>query len=496
MSDALLFALFTALLLGIVGTGELLRARAGWRPEASRRLVHVAVGLAVVVAVACFASPLPLYVLAGGFALVNLFGMGRGWFPAMHAVERRSWGTVTFPLALVFALWACWTLDPGRVYIIQIAFAVLALADPLAAVAGTGVQRLGRFVAGPNGKSAAGSAVFFGTAALVVAAGLALARREVFHPLEIVAVALIVAAVATGAEALARGGWDNFFIVVAVVVPLVLLEGAPAATGALALGAAVALAFVPAALAARFLTLDGALAGAGLAFSVIAFGGWAWALPAFAFFLVSSLVSVVGRGRKRAAARLAAKGSRRDASQVYANGGVAWLLLVAYVFFPDATVLYWGFIGAFAAAAADTWGTEVGTLVRGRTRLIWSGLEVPPGTSGGVSVAGSAGGLLGAALVLASLLPVGGAYAPGSGLAWAVTVSLAAALLASVVDSTLGATLQAAYRDPRTGALTERVPAAGSAELARGWAWMTNDRVNLACTAVGAAIPLLALSFL
>ena len=27
--------------------------------------------------------------------------------------------------------------------------------------------------------------------------------------------------------------------------------------------------------------------------------------------------------------------------------------------------------------------------------------------------------------------------------------------------------------------------------LARGWRWMTNDRVNLACTLVGAAVPFL-----
>jgi uncharacterized membrane protein len=56
----------------------------------------------------------------------------------------------------------------------------------------------------------------------------------------------------------------------------------------------------------------------------------------------------------------------------------------------------------------------------------------------------------------------------------------------------LGATLQARYRDPRTGLDTEKPATDGAAHrLVRGWAWLNNDRVNLVCTGVGAALALL-----
>lgn len=60
---------------------------------------------------------------------------------------------------------------------------------------------------------------------------------------------------------------------------------------------------------------------------------------------------------------------------------------------------------------------------------------------------------------------------------------------AAFVDSLIGATAQGRYRDAETGAITER---RGAGPLVRGRAWLTNDRVNVACTLVGALVPLVA----
>ena len=55
--------------------------------------------------------------------------------------------------------------------------------------------------------------------------------------------------------------------------------------------------------------------------------------------------------------------------------------------------------GAIAAATADTWSTEIGTVLGGTPRhLITTGREVPPGTSGGVTIAGTLSGLTGSVL--------------------------------------------------------------------------------------------------
>ena len=180
---------------------------------------------------------------------------------------------------------------------------------------------------------------------------------------------------------------------------------------------------------------------------------------------------------------LAAKGSRRDAAQVAANGGVAAACLAAWAVWPAAP-LYGAFVGALAAAAADTWATEVGTWVGGPTRRLGVGPRVPPGTSGGVSLAGSAGALAGALSVALAATPFAG-----------LPVALGAAaggLAGALADTALGATLQARYRAP-DGSLTERATAGGAAlPLAAGRRWLGNDGVNAVCTGVGAAVGALA----
>ncbi len=486
MTDLTATLLFGLVLLAVVGVGEGLRSKAGWAPESSRRAVHALTGLMVVASPWLFEAPWGIAGLAAVFVLVNLYAIRRGLLPGMHGIRRRSLGTVTFPLALLFALATCWMLDPGRVYVLQTAFLVLAVSDPLASLVGTRLRRPGRFRIAGHEKSAAGSAAFFLSAWALGAGALAVLDGHGLSPSGVVLAAFAAAALATGAEALARSGWDNLFIVVAVVVVLTWLQDRPGEAAWPALAVGVAASFGGAAFAVRFLDLGGAVAAAGLAFSVLVLGGWAWAVPGAAFFVLSSLLSKLGRRRKAAAAALAEKRSRRDAGQVLANGGVAWALLVAYVFVPH-DALYWGFVGAFAAAAADTWATELGTLVGGPTRSVWGGRRVVPGTSGGVSAAGTLGALAGALAVVASAWPFAGPYAGAVGPGVMAGAALAGGFAGSFVDSLIGATAQARYRDEATGVITER---AGAGTLVRGRAWLTNDRVNAVCTLVGALVPL------
>ena len=89
------------------------------------------------------------------------------------------------------------------------------------------------------------------------------------------------------------------------------------------------------------------------------------------------------------------------------------------------------------------------------------------------------------------------------GLAWRlcggrgadVRVAVIAGASGSLVDSVLGATLQALYRCDACGASTEepRHKASGQpARLVRGYAWITNDTVNALATLTGAAVGSLA----
>lgn len=239
------------------------------------------------------------------------------------------------------------------------------------------------------------------------------------------------------------------------------------------------------------LSRDGAVAAVVVGTLTVGGGGWWWGTALVGFFATSSALSGRG-GRTRREADPAARGAERDAVQVVANGGVAaGLAAVATVAPPSARlVLFGGFVGAVAAAAADTWATELGRTSAVAPRLIVGGGRVPPGTSGGVTPLGSVASVAGAGLIAAlAALGVAVGRAPGSwpALLWGSAV---AGIAGSTVDSLLGATIQAAYRCPRCGLPTERpVHGCGTpTRLVRGHPAVTNDAVNAAATAVGAAL--------
>ena len=211
------------------------------------------------------------------------------------------------------------------------------------------------------------------------------------------------------------------------------------------------------------LTAGGAAGAVMLAFLVLWRAGAEWLVPLFVFFLSS-----VAIGRWLPAARGAGddKDARpRDAVQVLCNGGMYGGLALVGAAPPLLLV-------AMAVATADTWASEVGKYWRQPTYDLLRFRRVPPGLSGGVSVAGTVAGAVGA-LVLAGC---GWLLAPGFSLPAAASVT-GWGFAGMLLDSLLGATVQARYRD-RAGALTDR---AGSDHvLVRGFPWMSNDAVNLA----------------
>jgi uncharacterized protein (TIGR00297 family) len=217
----------------------------------------------------------------------------------------------------------------------------------------------------------------------------------------------------------------------------------------------------------NWLTPGGAATAALVGAAVTVGMGWAGLVLLFAFFVPASLVTGPG-------GRDAREAQGRTARQVVANGGVAAL----------AALLGWGTAaaGAIAAAAADTWATEIGRRSARPPRLITTGRPVAAGTSGGVTPFGTLAGA-GAAIALATLHTV----LPGG---WAASgIAVAVAGVAGMMgDSLLGATWQARFRCPGCGAVHERREAACHAPLnpARGLAWLDNDAVNLAATLVGA----------
>ena len=238
------------------------------------------------------------------------------------------------------------------------------------------------------------------------------------------------------------------------------------------------LAGIAAALACRAnaLTRNGALAAWGVGAIIFGIGGWAWAAALLTFFGTSTALS---RWRRRAKETLGyEKGGQRDAGQVLANGGVAALCALLPLMSPlSMAQAHLLFLAALAAANADTWATEIGSALGGRPYDLRTRKPAPPGTSGAVSLPGTLAALAGAGLI---------ALFAGSGAGWGTAA--AAGLGGALLDSLLGATVQARWPDPlRPGSLTEQPQ--GGAPTA-GQHGINNDAVNALCTLGAAALAL------
>ncbi len=264
-----------------------------------------------------------------------------------------------------------------------------------------------------------------------------------------------------------------------------------------------------AAFRARALDQSGAVAAVLLGTVIFGIGGLEMAILLIAFFITSSVLSRLFGRRKRSLDEKFSKGSQRDAAQVLANGGVAGLFVLIGLFFRAEEWPLIAAAAALAAANADTWATELGVLNPTRPVLITNGQPVERGTSGGISRGGTLAAAAGAAVIalLAALSPpqaLSFLTAPAAPILSApvrgpmnlalFAILTLSGLVGSLVDSLLGATLQAIYHCPTCKKETERHPlhtCGTRTRRLRGLHWLNNDLVNTLCTLSAALLAIL-----
>jgi uncharacterized protein (TIGR00297 family) len=233
---------------------------------------------------------------------------------------------------------------------------------------------------------------------------------------------------------------------------------------------------------AHALTRGGTAAAFAVGTLTYATGGIGFTLVLLAFFVPSVALSRLGRARKRALVDIG-KGGPRDALQVLANGGIATACALAAALAHDPR---WAvaFAGAYAAATADTWATEIGTLARGRPRSLLTGRPIAAGLSGGITIAGTLAQCAGAIwLAVVAALLIGPASSR-----WVAVAVAVAGIAGATADSLLGGSLQELRRCDACGRTCETDPHACGAPTrrVRGIPHVTNDVVNLLATGVGA----------
>lgn len=190
------------------------------------------------------------------------------------------------------------------------------------------------------------------------------------------------------------------------------------------------------------------------------------------FFLTSSILSRYKSKRKERLGELHEKGSARDWAQVAANGGTAALAGLANFISPDPVWLIVLAI-SIASANADTWASELGVLSKQKPVSIKSFKRVQRGTSGAISGFGTAASAAGSLLIAFT-----GGYLFGEGTDWIFFVFLFG-VTGALLDTLLGAYIQAGFKCVRCNLLTERLNHCSiPTKLVSGFTRINNDVVN------------------
>jgi uncharacterized protein (TIGR00297 family) len=469
--------LYSFLYVGaVVAVGEVARRRFGVPQGAARKFIHVAVGLWVFGTLALFESRWLAAVPPAAAIAANYLSARLRLFRAT-AEKEGHWGTVWFPVSFTLLVLLAWERPDA----ILAGILAMALGDAAAEAVGARWGRHPYRTWGGGTKSWEGSAAM----AAVTCGALLL----VGLPLPLAVLAAIVAAVA---EALGPLGLDNLFVPLSAGAVVYFAQSLPA--GALAAGAAAALLIGLAAHARGALSPSGVLGALLTGTLLFGLGPLEGAAALIVFFVTATALGRALRHRTAALEREYAKTGRRDLAQALANGGVAALCAIAFARSGE-PVWAVALAGALAAANADTWATEIGGAFGRAPRLITTLRPAPPGASGAVTLAGLAASAGGAALIAATaLLTALAAEALGAGSAgfWlgAAPAIIAGGVAGSLIDSLLGAAVQAIRWCEACGKETERRihHCGAAAEHRRGLRWIGNDEVNLLATAAGAAV--------
>ncbi|MCS7138496.1 MAG: DUF92 domain-containing protein [Crenarchaeota archaeon] len=234
----------------------------------------------------------------------------------------------------------------------------------------------------------------------------------------------------------------------------------------------------------RSLSFSGIIASTLIGLTAIFLGGWDCFLILLIFLTLGVAFTKYKHAEKTPGTLAQEKGGVRTWVNVFANGGPAIIPLVLEHFY-NMEFFKVFFLSAVCSAASDTLSTEIGLLSKSKPRLItrlWK--EVDKGVSGGVTLLGTIAGFL-ASLIIA-LMPLVTISTGISGLFFdfkdplrLILTSTIAGFFGMIVDSLLGATVQALYVSKETGLLYEDPRKCnGECVLIRGFKHFDNNAVN------------------
>ena len=425
-----------------------------------------------------FKVNIQLILLSLIFIIVNFFLYKKDLSKSMNKVERESYGTIYFPISILFLSFFFWD-KPISFFL---AVCVLSFADPIASIAGK--RSNDHFYPWKDKKSPEGSIAMFCASFLIIAIGTDVMARlfsaNFYLPFHIlIGLAFFTALCSTASEMISYKGSDN------ITIPLItffsyeifLINYTHGTLDQLIVWLILSVLIFSTAYRFKSLNFSGALGGFLIGILIFGSGGWLLIAPLVFFFVSSSLLSTMKNKPP----------SQRDILQILANGGLPAFFALSYFFFKEPVFLI-GFLGSLSASTADTWATEIGFLSKKRPYLIFTSSQVDKGTSGSISLLGTLSSVVGAffiGLISYFILEI----------EHTIELITFAGCIGSFIDTILGRYIQGKFYCVNSNVTVEHRYQNGSENaLISGFKWIDNNLVNFTANLSGAVVSIVIIS--
>jgi len=441
----------------------------------SRKLLHVITGF-IVVSVPFLIENFYLVMSIGIiFSVSNLVLIKKNLLKQINTSTGENLGIFYYPLSFLICVFLFWNINK---YLLSLSFLIFSVSDAMAAIVGLSAKSKYQTKITNEPKTFNGLIAFLLSSFLL----MWILRITVWNEFNFIQydylsfafIAFIFSLVGGITEILSTKGSDNLFlpVILSTIGMVFFVAGIKISD----FGLAFLLAFLISAFSIKmkFLDFGGSAVTFFLALFIFGIGGWKWTIPILTFFILSSLLSkLADKVNGETTQQIFEKGSKRDYKQVLANGGVPLLVCILSVIIPLNIDWYLIYLLAVSISTADTWSTEFGTLFARNVYMITSFKKVEAGISGGISVIGTVGGIIGSiVIVLSGLLFV---QLTTNQVFWIVLFAFGG----NFVDSLLGASLQVIYKCSKCGKLTEKKTHCNmETNYFKGIKFIDNDVVN------------------
>lgn len=461
MSTFLFVLLFVGLVLATLVTAEILLRKLDVPFEIARKSFHLLAGTVGIIMTVQAPSVTPLLITGAIFALTLPVSILMGLFRIQS--RERGFGTVAFAVGYTVIAW----LHFDQPVVLIGAMVVLTYGDGLAALVGTTLGRH-EFGLGRTRKTFEGTVTF--TFVSWIGVALTLVVYDAAAPMRALGMGLLLAVLCGVVEALSSSDFDNGVLPIyaAIMLDTMLL---PRGFPAVAVGFTLALLIVGAALWRHWVTVQGGVVAALIVVTLFGIGEFRWLAPVVYLLASSSVVSGLVRGSY--VNPFSAREGPRGLEQIAAKGIPSMICGLLFAATAD-PIWFFVMLAIVATASADTFASAIGGLdPKEMVPALPYFTPVPKGMSGGVSAYGTLAGFFATVVVGAmSLLYGGGVVEMG--------VVVITGFVGANLDSVLGTTMQALYRCPACGRVTEaRTHCRRATVLTKGYAWVNNEMVNL-----------------